>query len=96
LRYRALAAQYDASCKYTSWERAAAIEVLQIADGDVVFDVACGIGATLGSLAEKVGPRARPCLWLPLQYRDGSLLQPDGFQGQLPVKSRDEGFRLWP
>jgi hypothetical protein len=32
LRYRALAAQYDASCKYIVAARAAAIEVLQIAE----------------------------------------------------------------
>ena len=43
-RYEALADSYDASCKYIDEIRAAAIHALQLTDGDVVFDIACGTG----------------------------------------------------
>ena len=58
-RYRALAAKYDASCKHIAGARAAAIEALQLSDGHVVIDVACGTGATLCALAERVGLTGR-------------------------------------
>jgi ubiquinone/menaquinone biosynthesis C-methylase UbiE len=58
-RYRALAASYDASCRRILSIRAAAIGSLRLAGGETVFDVACGTGATLLPLAERVGAAGR-------------------------------------
>ena len=56
-RYEALADSYDASCKYIDEIRAAAIHALQLTDGDVVFDIACGTGKTLCEVAAETGSR---------------------------------------
>ena len=58
-RYADHAASYDATCHRILGIRAAAIEALQLRPGDVVYDVACGTGATLAALAERVGPAGR-------------------------------------
>ena len=57
--YRALARGYDASCRFVTGIRQAAVDALRIREGDVVFDVACGTGALLPLLAGRVGPRGR-------------------------------------
>ena len=54
-RYRAMAAEYDASCRRILRPREAAIGLLELKGGETVFDVACGTGATLVPLADKVG-----------------------------------------
>ncbi len=58
-RYRAMAAEYDASCIRILSLRAAAIDSLGLKGGETVFDVACGTGPTLVPLADKVGPQGR-------------------------------------
>ena len=54
-RYEALADGYDASCRFIGDIRAAAIHALQLRDGDVVFDIACGTGKTLCEVAAGIG-----------------------------------------
>ena len=58
-RYRALAAGYDASCRFVSGMRRNAIDLLALRSGDTVLDVACGTGAMLPELARRVGERGR-------------------------------------
>lgn len=58
-RYRSLAGGYDASCGRIHGIRAAAIDALQLRGGETVFDVACGTGATLLALADRVGAAGR-------------------------------------
>jgi ubiquinone/menaquinone biosynthesis C-methylase UbiE len=58
-RYRAMAADYDASCKRILGLRQAAIDSLALNGGETVFDVACGTGPTLVALADKVGPKGK-------------------------------------
>ena len=53
--YEVLADGYDASCKYIDEIRAAAIDALQLTEGDVVFDIACGTGKTLCEVAARIG-----------------------------------------
>src|SRR5438105_10769690 len=55
-RYHALASQYDRACRYIDAIRTHAIDALEIEEGDTVFDIACGTGATLCVLADRVGP----------------------------------------
>ena len=50
---------YDDTCHRILGIRADAIEALALRPGDVVIDVACGTGATLAALAERVGPAGR-------------------------------------
>jgi demethylmenaquinone methyltransferase/2-methoxy-6-polyprenyl-1,4-benzoquinol methylase len=57
--YARHASRYDATCSRIHGIRAAAIEALALRPGDVVFDVACGTGATLAPLAQRVGPGGR-------------------------------------
>ena len=54
-RYRAMAAEYDASCRRILELREAAIDSLALKPGETAFDVACGTGPTLLALAGKVG-----------------------------------------
>ena len=54
-RYRELAARYDSTCAGIITIRRAAIDALALRGGETVFDVACGTGATLVELAERVG-----------------------------------------
>lgn len=56
-RYRALAPGYDATCRRVERMRRAALEVLALKEGQIVFDVACGTGPMLPALARRVGPR---------------------------------------
>lgn len=57
--YHALAAGYDDSSRRSVDIRAAAIEALTPAPGEVVLDIACGTGMTLIELARHVGPTGR-------------------------------------
>ena len=57
--YARLAAGYDATCGHILHLRRQAIARLELRPGETVFDVACGTGATLPPLAEKVLPRGR-------------------------------------
>jgi len=58
-RYRALAPGYDASCRAVSDMRRRALALLAPAEGEVVFDIACGTGPMLAEIARRVGPRGR-------------------------------------
>lgn len=53
--YRLLASGYDASCRRIEEARRFAITLLDVRPGDVVYDVACGTGATLPLLAAAAG-----------------------------------------
>ena len=53
--YRSLASGYDASCRRIEEARRLAIVHLDVRLGDVVYDVACGTGATLSLLAAATG-----------------------------------------
>ena len=53
--YKDLASGYDATCEYVTHVRLHAIEQLDVKRGQVVLDIACGTGATLLALAERVG-----------------------------------------
>ena len=53
--YRLLASGYDASCRRIEEARRLAINLLRIKPGDVIYDVACGTGATLPLLAAATG-----------------------------------------
>ena len=57
--YRKLAASYDASCRFILDIRRATMEALHLRGGETVFDIACGTGATLPFLAERVGPSGK-------------------------------------
>ncbi len=57
--YQELAAGYDASSRFILDIRRAAVEALCLHEGATVFDIACGTGATLPLLAERVGPRGK-------------------------------------
>lgn len=54
--YARLAPGYDSTCTHIAALRHAAIEALALRAGETVFDVACGTGAALAPLAERVGP----------------------------------------
>lgn len=57
--YQDLASGYDATCGYVTHVRLHAIEQLDVKRGQVVLDIACGTGATLLALADKVGATGR-------------------------------------
>ena len=57
--YARHAAGYDATCRRIEGIRADAIDALGLRPGDTVIDVACGTGATLPALAQRVGPTGR-------------------------------------
>jgi SAM-dependent methyltransferase len=57
--YRSLAVGYDASCRYIERLRLCAIDALDLQPGDTVYDVACGTGAVLPKLAQRVGASGR-------------------------------------
>ena len=57
--YARLAAGYDATCGHILQLRREAIARLELRPGETVFDVACGTGATLLALADKVLPGGR-------------------------------------
>ena len=57
--YRAQAAGYDATYRYSSRIRLAAVELLALREGETVFDVACGTGNLFGALAGRVGIAGR-------------------------------------
>ena len=57
--YQLLAPRYDAACRLIEPLRLAAIDVLAPKAGETVYDVACGTGAVLPSLAQRVGTRGR-------------------------------------
>ena len=58
-RYRSLAERYDASCRLIERLRLAAVDRLELRPGDTVHDVACGTGAVLPELAQRVGAGGR-------------------------------------
>lgn len=58
-RYRALAAQYDESCRWLDRVRRSALDLLALREGETVLDIACGTGAMLPPLAHAVGPGGR-------------------------------------
>jgi SAM-dependent methyltransferase len=55
-RYAELASAYDSTCRRIQTIRCTAIDALALTSGETVVDVACGTGATLLALAERVGP----------------------------------------
>jgi SAM-dependent methyltransferase len=57
--YRALAPRYDAACRPIEPLRLAAIDALALRSGETVYDVACGTGTVLPSLAQRVGAQGR-------------------------------------
>ena len=57
--YARLAEGYDATCTHILTLRSDAIAHLGLRPGETVFDVACGTGATLPQLAERVMPGGR-------------------------------------
>jgi len=57
--YRILAARYDAACRWIEHLRLAAIDALALQPGETVYDVACGTGAVLPVLAQRVGADGR-------------------------------------
>ena len=57
--YRMLAARYDAACRWIVPLRLAAIDALALQPGETVYDVACGTGAALPALAQRVGAQGR-------------------------------------
>jgi len=58
-RYAELAPHYDASCARISRVRDYALEALNARPGETIIDVACGTGALLPGLAERVGKTGR-------------------------------------
>ncbi|MGE0356420.1 MAG: class I SAM-dependent methyltransferase [Burkholderiales bacterium] len=58
-RYRRLSREYDDSCRFIGGIRSAAVAALELNQGETVLDVACGTGATLRDLAERVGGGGR-------------------------------------
>ena len=54
-RYAELAPHYDASCARIARVRDYALEMLNPLRGETIIDVACGTGALLPGLAERVG-----------------------------------------
>lgn len=58
-RYAELAPRYDASCARLSRVRDYALEMLDPRPGETIIDVACGTGALLPGLAERVGTTGR-------------------------------------
>lgn len=57
--YRALAAGYDASSRRETPLRLRTIDLLQLAPGARVLDVACGTGLSFAPLVERVGAHGR-------------------------------------
>jgi len=58
-RYAELAPHYDTRCARISHVRDYALEMLNPLRGETIIDVACGTGAALPGLAERVGKRGR-------------------------------------
>lgn len=58
-RYRAHAAGYDASARFTGDIRARTIARLGLQPGERVLDIACGTGLSFGALAAAVGEQGR-------------------------------------
>jgi arsenite methyltransferase len=58
-KYRARAANYDASCGPTQPIRAKTIALLGLQSGDTVLDVGCGTGMSFAPLLQHVGPTGR-------------------------------------
>lgn len=58
-RYRSLAPGYESSTRFIARMRRMTIEMLQLREGEVVLDVACGTGTMLPHLAWRVGARGR-------------------------------------
>lgn len=56
-RYARLAGRYEATTTRIRHVRQRVIELLDLRSGETVFDVACGAGAILSTLACHVGPR---------------------------------------
>jgi ubiquinone/menaquinone biosynthesis C-methylase UbiE len=57
--YRALAANYDATCSRIEKLRLVALRSLALQPGETVFDIACGTGPTLPMLTSAVGPTGK-------------------------------------
>jgi ubiquinone/menaquinone biosynthesis C-methylase UbiE len=57
--YRQLAAGYDASSRHETPLRLRTIDLLQLAQGASVLDVACGTGLSFAALVERVGVQGR-------------------------------------
>ena len=57
--YRELAAGYDASSRHETPLRLRTIDLLQLAAGQRVLDVACGTGLSFAPLLQRVGPNGR-------------------------------------
>ena len=58
-KYRAHAAGYDASAKFTMPLRRRTISLLQLRPGEVVLDVGAGTGLSYALLRQAVGPQGR-------------------------------------
>ena len=57
--YKKLARQYDASCRFIGAVRHRTIELLTLAKGETVIDIASGTGLSLPLLSQAVGPQGR-------------------------------------
>ncbi len=57
--YQDLADGYDATCGHVTHVRLHAIDQLHLKRGQVVLDIACGTGATLLELVDRVGARGK-------------------------------------
>jgi ubiquinone/menaquinone biosynthesis C-methylase UbiE len=57
--YRQLAAGYDASSRHETPLRLRTIDLLHLAEGASVLDVACGTGLSFAALVERVGVQGR-------------------------------------
>src|SRR6266850_2390266 len=58
-RYARLAARCEGTTARIGDMRRRAVDLLELNDGETVFDVACGAGAALGELSRRVGSRGR-------------------------------------
>jgi arsenite methyltransferase len=94
-KYRAVAANYDASTGPTWPIRMRCIELLQLREGDTVLDVGCGTGLSFEPLLQRVGRSGRllafeqsPQMHEQAQAR-ADALRAQGFQVQLQCENAE-------
>ena len=96
VKYRAVAAQYDASTGPTWPIRMRCVELLQLHEGDTVLDVGCGTGLSFEPLLQRVGRSGRllafeqsPEMHLQAQSR-AEALHAQGFQLHLECANAEQ------